>query len=185
MRLLGGYPPGPPREPSPPVSPSPPYRGTGQALRAYKGEGERRTEAEVGAEAPTSASSSVLGRRDPAPDSSRGIGMTVAFSLVLGGGGWHCFGDMQVLAWVAGRVPTRDTPPHSALETLRLRSGRAEPHTGDGFAQSPDCSRVCFCRGQAGVGNEGLRVGLVDSAWGWNYHLDSPGVSLWRSGPGG
>ena len=30
------------------------------SLRAIKGEGEKRTEAEVGAEAPTSASSSIL-----------------------------------------------------------------------------------------------------------------------------
>ena len=32
------------------------------SCRAIKGEGERRTEAEVGARAPTSASSSILGR---------------------------------------------------------------------------------------------------------------------------
>ena len=96
--------------------------------------------------------------------------MTVAFSLVLGrywGGGWYGFGDMQVLAWVAGRVPTRGTP------------------TGDGPGSPQGNPHPRTSRGQAGVGNEGLGVGLVDSAWGWNYHLGSPRVSLWRSGRGG
>ena len=57
---FGGHRPGPTGEPSPPWSPSH-ATGASSTLRAIKGEGERRTEADVGAEAPTSASSSVLG----------------------------------------------------------------------------------------------------------------------------
>ena len=61
-------------------TPPQPHRGTltpliPLSLRAIKGEGERRTEADVGASAPTSASSSVLGRRETGMDSgSRGLG---------------------------------------------------------------------------------------------------------------
>ena len=55
MSLLGETPPQPHRGTFTPLIPL--------SLRAVKGEGEIRTEAEVGAEAPTSASSSVLGRR--------------------------------------------------------------------------------------------------------------------------
>ena len=49
-------------------TPPQPHRGTFTpliplSLRAIKGEGEGRTEADVGASAPTSASSSVLERR--------------------------------------------------------------------------------------------------------------------------
>ena len=48
------------KEPSPPWSPSHAI-GASSTLRAFEGEGEIRTEADVGASAPTSASSSVLG----------------------------------------------------------------------------------------------------------------------------
>ncbi len=78
-------------------TPPQPHRGTltpfiPLSLRAFKGEGEIRTEGDVGASAPTSPSSSVLGGKGdgfpigvgndgrgagrPTPDSSRGIGMT-------------------------------------------------------------------------------------------------------------
>ena len=67
VSLLGGHRPGPTREPSPPWSPShatgarPGASATSSTLRAFKGEGEIRTEGDVGADAPTSPSSSVLG----------------------------------------------------------------------------------------------------------------------------
>ena len=67
-------------------TPTQPHRGTFTpliplSLRAVKGEGEIRTEAEVGASAPTSASSSVLGRR--------GWGWILALGgRNDGGGGW-------------------------------------------------------------------------------------------------
>ena len=61
--LRQGAPHGPAGEPSPPLSPSH-ATGASSTLRAFKGEGEIRTEAEAGAKAPASASSSLLGRRE-------------------------------------------------------------------------------------------------------------------------
>ena len=72
---------GPTGEPSPPLSPSPP---SGQALRAFKGEGERRTEGHVGAQHPRGplvqywgeeGRKEIKGVSGQVLDSPRGIGM--------------------------------------------------------------------------------------------------------------
>ena len=58
------------------------------SLRAFKGEGEKRTEAEVGAEAPTSASSSVLGRKGGGRSGCSVVGFGFALCSVWFVGFW-------------------------------------------------------------------------------------------------
>ena len=125
------------------------------SLRAFKGEGERKTEActcaraqvhassfgtggkgdirtegDVGANAPTSPSSSVLGRRgNSTPDSSRGIGMT----LGVGGGGWK--GATSSGAWASPRSYF-DGAQHERPRT-RGRRPRETPLRGRGKGHRP------------------------------------------------
>ncbi len=139
-----------------------PHRGTltpfiPLSLRAFKGEGERITEAEVGAKAPTSASSSVLGRgrgeevkgvSGQVLDSSRGIGMTVRRV-----GGWQT----EVTIWRGVGHPP-----------LILRGPQHErphgPGNGTGLLPTPDSSRGIGMTGEKGVvGDGGMR--RVGKAW--------------------
>ncbi len=81
------------------------------SLRAFKGEGEKRTEAEVGAEAPTSASSSVLGRREGK------VGL-------FGWGVWVCIVFCLVCWVLGGRRKVRDSDAGSLWHLRRRHKHR-------------------------------------------------------------
>ena len=70
------------------------------SLRAIKGEGERRTEADAGADAPASASSSILGRREEMAVGKGLFSCWVSFSILSVGRGLAMEGP-GLVRWVA------------------------------------------------------------------------------------
>ena len=145
--LWGEYPPVPQGNPQETLTPLIPL-----SLRAIKGEGGEKNRGRRGCVAPTSASSSVLGEgEDPAPDSSRGIGMTEA----EWGVGWPYGGMRRV-----GKGSTPSPLIFEGLSTCGPTRGASESYGGMRrcWQEGIHLPRDGFPASESG-GNNGLSLG--------------------------